>query len=154
MKSQIKKCFIFNEACLNNIKQFDIIPIMEEEYKIKDRYNELLNKFLPLCQSLEKANIKLKQNPIRVRQICLSPRVLSYLEQLAFEQSQFVFDVLKIVSKDKVLMDLELEDLEQIVYVLNKICFCACERMDICLKELDLMISRSEKQNLEGNREN
>lgn len=136
----------FNCAWLNKIKELEIIPIMEEEYVFKDKYMTILSKVIPLCDALEKANIKLKNNELRVKELCKKPRALKYLEELTIEQSDWVYRLYDIANTDKIVGDIEVDDLEQIVYVINKTCYLANERVKICLQEIDKQLNE-QKQN-------
>ena len=56
-KNLVIKCFVLNNANLKRIKQLDIIPVTDEEYKkYQFQVNKILNNIQATCQSLEKIN--------------------------------------------------------------------------------------------------
>lgn len=145
-KNLVIKCFVLNNANLKRIKQLDIIPVTDEEYKkYQFQVNKILNNIQATCQSLEKIN-KITKEDYTFMMVMDKSRIQTMSEESLNHTKNFYKLVQECVDDD-VVTDRYLDDVEQLHFMLNKFLSLIIENYSICIERIDGNLKDLEGEN-------
>ena len=145
-KNLVVKCFMLNNANLNRIKQLEIIPVTDEEYKESQfQVNKILDNIQATCQSLESIN-KITKADYTFTMVMDKSRIQTMSEESLNHTKNF-YKLVQECVVDGVVADRYLDDVEQLHFMLNKFLSLIIENYSICIQRIDGNLKDLEEEN-------
>lgn len=134
LKQNAIKCIALNNVCLKKMQAVEIIPILEEEYLLRDSYNNALG-YTQMSLEMFKGQVDLIK---KYDKYSLIIREESFLQDYNYikQHTERFYNLTQDILDDGFLVDLQLEDIENYHCLINQITCSFVQGVDIAIKKI------------------
>lgn len=145
LKQKTLKCIALNNVCLKKLQTIESIPIPEEEYILRDYYNNALG-YTQTSLTMFKRQLETIKKYDKYSLIVREEGFLNDFNYILQHTERF-YNLTKDILEDGFLVDLQLEDIENYHCLINQISCVYAQGIDVAIKKIQKSLDgTTEKQ--------
>ena len=133
LKQNTLKCVAMNNAYFKRLQGLEVLPIPEDEYDLRDVYNNALSITLESIKMSE-MHLEITKNRDKYSLIANEDEFIKDYNYILDHTDRFCM-IANDIMKDGFVLDEQLDDIEQHLYLINKIACIQIKELDVAIKK-------------------